>query len=64
MQFSEEDQKYVVSCIAQGTSLDQAVAQLEVLKEEKLFKDNLIAALSDKFVMRKIHEIAHMGYNL
>lgn len=55
--FDSEDEKYIKSCLDNGTNLNQAIAQLEALKDENLFKIQLLGALNQDEIKKKILEL-------
>ncbi len=57
MYFTKEGSKYIESEIKNGTSLEQAIAQMEVLRDERLFQQNLVDGLSNPDVLKKLKEI-------
>jgi len=52
---------FVKNCLEQGMSLDDALGQLAVYKEEHNFKQNLESALSDTTIQKRIREIVANG---
>ena len=56
-ELTEKDWDYVRGCIKNGTDVLQALAQLDVLREESQFKENLISALHHPDVIREIQRI-------
>jgi hypothetical protein len=59
MNFSKQDSKYIEDQIKAGTSLDQAIAQMEALRDDSLFKQNLVNALTDSKVLIKLQQVIH-----
>lgn len=59
MYFSEQDSMYIEKLVVGGTKLNQAIAQMEVMRDESNFRRNLIEALSDQDVVKKLLEVMH-----
>lgn len=59
MYFSEQDSLYIEKLIVGGTKLNQAIAQMEVMRDESNFNQTLIIALTDKNVVKKLLEVMH-----
>lgn len=57
MYFSKQDSEYVESLVRGGTSLEQAMAQMEVMRDGANFKRELVEALSDPEVLKKLSSI-------
>lgn len=57
MYFSKQDSEYVEALVKDGTSLEQAIAQMEVMRDEVNFKRELLEGLSDPDVLKKMKEI-------
>ena len=55
IQFNKEDERYILQCVKDGISLNQAIAQAEVLREEHNFKENLKFYLTPN-IIKKIME--------
>lgn len=55
----DEDSKYILSALFNGTKLNQGLAQLEVLKDESNFMITLEFALNNEKIRQKIKEVFH-----
>lgn len=53
----DDDSKYILQVMFNGTKFNQAIAQLEVLKEESNFMNTLDFALSNEKIKKKLREI-------